>query len=174
MKKSAKKVFSAFLLAMLMVLLVSCDLIKDDDISFQIEIETEVVSVLSEEYGFYIYSGSKDVKLSEIKELKGVDKIKVTNVTCGASFKTKGDLNEFYAKDVRLASSGTSVALDDIYLMEGDMISAEELFVFMKPVVDKLLKDKSVPINVIGVTNLNPLGEKIIITLTVETYDYVN
>ena len=162
-----------FLFAALMTFLLSlggCDLFGDDDISFDIDIEVTVVESSSEgESGIRFFRGSKTVQLSDIKELKGVKKMNISNAMCSSSIK-KGE--DYYAILLRVESAGVSVDLpDDVYLSDGGRSSTEELLTFMKPVVENLIDNKSVSISVLGVTNVLTVGEKFTITLTVEQWD---
>jgi hypothetical protein len=167
-----KKALSFATSMVLFLLLGACDLLSDDEITFDIDIEVTVVESSSssgDESGIRFFRGSKNVQLSEIKELKGVKKMNITNAMCSPSIK-KG--RDYYAVLLRVESGGVSVDLpNDAYLSDGDKSATNELVTFMEPVVENLINNKSVSISVLGITNILTVGEKFTITLTVEQWD---
>ena len=170
----ARKVFPVFLFAMSIVLLMSCGNNKATTTvhkTIKIDIETEVESgavayASLETDDLYSFSGSKTVNMSEIKELADFDVtgVTVTNVTIGTSCSKEGS---YYIENLLLESTGVSATVNGVTI--GETISSNSTVnTLVQTVLETLIKNKSVLVSTSGKTNLNPPGEKIIYTLTID------
>jgi len=173
-----KKLFPAFLCTMSIALFASCDKLKDASVSEQKSIKIEVETEVKEGVVTYsllrtgevnIFSGTANVSLSDLPELKGFDlsalsSVTVTNVTVGTSCTEKGD---YYAENIQLQSTGASATVSSVVIGES-VSNNSEVNTFVQTVLTNLVKGNTVPISISGTTNLKPSGKKIIYTLNID------
>ena len=155
-----------FLLVISLILFESCDLFEEDDMIFEIKVETKIVAAFTD-IDMYVFSGSKTFKLEDIKELKGLKEIKITNVTISPSSPSAPNEGDFYVDQVKVESSG---ALAETLVLGSEWrYSTEDLLVLMQAFLDNLIKNKTAPITISGISDLGPVDEKIIFTFEIDT-----
>ena len=176
-----KKIFPLFLLAMSMVLLFSsCEKLKTGTVTERKSIKINVETVVNEGAATYAsislragevntFSGSANVRLSEIPELSGFDlsslsSVTVRNVAVGTSCTEPGD---FYVENINIQTTGASTSINRIVV--GETVSNNnDVNTMVQTFLNNLLGGNAVPISISGTTNVNPPGKIIVYVLDID------
>jgi hypothetical protein len=115
------------------------------------------------------FSGSANVRLSDIPELNGFDlstlsSATVRNVTVGTSCTEPGN---FYVENINLQTTGASTTVSRIVV--GESVSNNDgVNTFVQTLINNLLSGNSVSISISGTTNVNPPGKIIVYVLDID------
>jgi len=174
-----KKLFPLFFCMMSMVLLLSsCDKIEKGSITERKSIKIEVETVVKENIATYAvlragevntFSGTANVKLSEINELSGFDlsaltSVTVRNVVIGTSCTEPGD---FYVENINLQTTGASASVNRVVIGES-VNNNSGVNEFAQTLLTNLISGSTVPISISGTTNVNPVGKIIVYVLDID------
>ena len=176
-----KKIFPLLLCSMSMVLLFSsCEKLKTGTVTERKSIKINVETVVNEGAATYAsislragevntFSGSANVRLSEIPELSGFDlsslsSVTVRNVAVGTSCTEPGD---FHVENINIQTTGASATVDRITV--GETVSNKnDINSLVQTLLTNLLSGNTFPISISGTTNVNPTGKIIVYVLDID------
>jgi len=171
-----KQLFPLFLCAISMVLFFSsCDKgTVSERKSIKITVNTTVLEVAARNSllragDVNAFSGTANVKLSDIPELSGFDlsslsSVTVRNVAVGTSCSEPGD---FYVENINLQTTGASTTVNRVVV--GESVSNNSgVNTFVQTLLNNLISGNTVPISISGNTNVNPPGKIIVYVLDID------